>query len=76
MVLWAAKGDENPGPGAFDEPRKGRPGGQPRTRGSALLSGVFDRAPHTFNSLLAVVQNRRGSPRMRIPYAQTTARSK
>jgi hypothetical protein len=45
MAPRGAKGDENPrGSGEFDEPRKGWPGGQPRTRGSALLRLVFDRA--------------------------------
>jgi hypothetical protein len=37
MALRATRGDENPrGSGDFDEARKGWPGGQPRTRGSAL----------------------------------------
>jgi hypothetical protein len=41
MALRATKGDENPrGLGDFDEARKGWPGGQPRTRGSALLRQV------------------------------------
>src|SRR5580700_6200673 len=46
LALRATKGDENPwGSGDFDEARKGWPGGQPRTRGSALLWQVFDHAP-------------------------------
>jgi hypothetical protein len=38
IALRATKGGENPrGSGGFDDARKGWPGGQPRTRGSALL---------------------------------------
>jgi hypothetical protein len=47
-ALLAARGDANPPvSGDFDEARKGWPGGQPRTRGSALLRHVFDHAPHS-----------------------------
>ena len=37
VATLGTKGDEHPLCSGFHEPRKGWPGGQPRTRGSALL---------------------------------------
>jgi hypothetical protein len=45
MALRATKGDENPGRELSTSLGRAGRGGQPQTRGSALLSEVFDRAP-------------------------------
>jgi hypothetical protein len=64
MALRATKGDKNPpGLGVVDETRKGWPGGQQRTRGSALPRQVFDRAHIASSHSLAAVQNRRDTRR-------------